>query len=337
MCIQLTGDIDNNPGPVCKNYKLSYKVRHSSLKSLKSVHKDVITYSTLERFQDFVYGENLDFVCLNETWLNESISNVEILHSGYTIFRKDRVGRNGGGVLVGIKTNSFCSVKEFSLNSDEMEGLEIVSAILTTASNKRLLFSSCYRPPDADWMGKFNKFLDHACDQFQNIVISADFNLPNTSWDLTLNTSGVNEVNFIDILNDHFLIQVNSTPTRANKVLDLLITSVPELVTVSEILSPEKSELMTDHCAILHEFSGYVKAQPRTERFVYNALNALIPTTLVEGANDINTAWQDWKDAFTTTVSHYIPMRKMKGRNPAPWINGATLPQLQRRSQLRKN
>jgi hypothetical protein len=101
-------------------------------------------------------------------------------------------------------------------------------------------------------------------------VIYGDFNLPNISWDLTLNTSGVNEVNFIDILNDHFLIQVNSTPTRANKVLDLVITSVPELVTVSEIFSPEKSELMTDRCAILHEFSGYVKAQPRTERFVYN-------------------------------------------------------------------
>jgi hypothetical protein len=97
-----------------------------------------------------------------------------------------------------------------------------------------------------------------------------------------------------------------------------VITSVPELVTVSEILSSEKSELMTDHCAILHEFSGYVIAQPRTERFVYsygtgdfegllNALNTLNLMTLIEGANDINTAWRDWKDAFTTTVSHYIP------------------------------
>ena len=178
-------------------------------------------------------------------------------------------------------------------------------------------------------------------------MISGDFNLPNISWELTLNTSGVNEVNFIDIFNDHFLTQVNSTPTRANKVLDLVITSVPELVTVSEILSPEKGELMTDHCAILHEFSGYVKAQPRTERFVYNydtgdfegllnALNALNLTTLVEDANDINTAWQDWKDAFTTTVSHYIPMRKMKGRNPAPWINGAILTAIGRKESARQ-
>jgi endonuclease/exonuclease/phosphatase family metal-dependent hydrolase len=53
---------------------------------LKSIHKDVTTNSiicNLQRFQDFVYGENLDIVCVNETWLNENISNSEILNSDY--------------------------------------------------------------------------------------------------------------------------------------------------------------------------------------------------------------------------------------------------------------
>ena len=120
------------------------------------------------------------------------------------------------------------------------------------------------------WMEKFNKFLDHACYQFKKIVIHGDFNLPNISWNLTFNTSGVNEVNFFDILNDHFLTQINTMSTHANKTQDLVVTSVRELVTVSEILSPEKSELITDHCTILHEFSEHVKARRRSERFVYN-------------------------------------------------------------------
>jgi hypothetical protein len=64
--------------------------------------------------------------------------------------------------------------------------------------------------------------------------------------------------------------------------------------------------------------------------------NVLNLTILVEGANDINTAWQDWKDAFTTTVSHYIPMRKMKGRNAAPWINGAILTAIRRKESARQ-
>ena len=151
-----------------------------------------------------------------------------------------------------------------------------------------------------------------------------------------MNTSGANEVNFVDILNHHFLTQINTILTRANKTPDLVVTSVPELVTVSEIFSPEKSELITDHCIILYEFSEHVKARRRIARFVYNygagdfeglrkALNELDLTTLVEWTNDINIAWEDWKNPFTTTVSHYIPRRKMKGRNPASWIDGSIL------------
>jgi hypothetical protein len=84
---------------------------------LKIFHKDVTTNSTicnLERFQDVVYGENLDVVCVNETWLNENFGNVEILHSDYTIFRTNK-----------NKLVLICSVKEFSLNSDEVEGYSL--------------------------------------------------------------------------------------------------------------------------------------------------------------------------------------------------------------------
>ena len=54
----------------------------------------------------------------NETWLNQNISNSEILHSGFTIFRRDRSDRGGGGVLLAIKTDSFKVVKEFNNNNN---------------------------------------------------------------------------------------------------------------------------------------------------------------------------------------------------------------------------
>ena len=152
--------------------------------------------------QDLVYSENPDVVCVNEMWLNKDISDSEILHSGYTIYRKDRANRAGGGVLIAIKTGSFKSVKEFIVTSSDQQQLEIVSAEVKTAANQTILFCSCYRPPDADlcWMDMFKNFLDQACDQHKNLVISGDFNLPNITWGTTVHASGANDLTFLDLL-----------------------------------------------------------------------------------------------------------------------------------------
>ena len=64
--------------------------------------------SNLQRFQNFVCTEDIDTVFANETWLSNSVNNVEILHSEYGIFRNDREGR-GGGIMLGIRTGIFKS------------------------------------------------------------------------------------------------------------------------------------------------------------------------------------------------------------------------------------
>ena len=178
-------------------------------------------------------------------------------------------------------------------------------------------------------------------------MISGDFNLPNILWDTTPNASGANELNFVDILDDHYLTQVNNIPTRANKILDLVITAVPELASVSEVLRPETTEILTDHSTVLHEFSDHIKSRPNVERYVYNcnagdfgalqrALNAVNLKSLVEHAQDINIAWQQWKDAFLTAVSHYIPIKKIKERNPAPWFNRSILNAIRKKGSVRQ-
>ena len=65
-----------------------------------------------------MYAENSDVIRVNETWLNQNISNSEILHSGFTVFRRGRSDRGGGGVHIEIKTASFKAVKEFKPESE---------------------------------------------------------------------------------------------------------------------------------------------------------------------------------------------------------------------------
>ena len=107
-------------------------------------------------------------------------------------------------------------------------------------SSKKVLFCSIYWPdPGNDtgcWLEKFNIFLDHASETYENMVIGGDLNLSKIPWDSLENTSGTKEVAFLEILNDHFLTQLNFIPTRHDRVSDLVITNVPDRVRVLEVL-----------------------------------------------------------------------------------------------------
>ncbi len=96
-----------------------------------------------------------------------------------------------------------------------------MSSEVRTATNQKLLYCCCYRPPDANlsWMNNFRSLLNHACEKYENILIVGDFNLPNIRWDAVENTiMGTNEQNFEEMLNNHFLFQLNNTPTRGNNI-----------------------------------------------------------------------------------------------------------------------
>ena len=133
------------------------------------------------------------------------------MHSGLTIFRRDRSDRGGAGVFIAIKTASFKTVKEFKPESEaELQRLEIIFAKFTTLTGQRILFCFCYRPPNENpsWMDVFDNFVHEVCDQFDNIVVSGDFNLPDILWDSIDSASGVNELAFIETLHDHLLKQL---------------------------------------------------------------------------------------------------------------------------------
>ena len=351
LLILLSGDVAINPGP-CSSQNSVIKCLALNARSLKSIHRDPESnraVCNLERFQDLVYNENSDVICVNETWLTDEVCNKDILHSGFTIYRKDRTNRCDGGVLIAIKTETFKSVKEYQPDIEELQQLEIVSTEVRTANNQELLFCCCYRPPDADlsWTDAFNTFLNHACEQYQNIVISGDFNFPKIQWDEMDKTNSVNDLLFVEMLNDHFLCQLNNTPTRGNNVLDLVITSVPNHVRLTETLSPEQSSVFTDHDAISFDFTAFIKAPRKSVRTVYDyakgdldglrtALQATDLSSLISDSDNIDNDWQRWKNTFLTTVSAFIPKKKIKGRNPLPWINSDILHKIKKKDSIRR-
>ena len=269
--LMLCGDIISQPGPTITTRtqfggpSVPLKGLVINARSMKSQHKvGTSRVSNLDRVQDLVCSEHADIVLISETWLNANILDQELFPlSDFTVFRKDRKDRNGGGVLIAAKANSFKSMREYVPDSENLKDLELVCAEMTTFCNKKVLFCSIYWPdPDDDtgcWLEKFNIFLDYASETYENMVIGGDLNLSKISWDSLENTTGTKEVAFLEILNDHFLTQLNFIPTRRDRVLDLVVTNVPDRVRVREVLSPKESDVFTDHGTVSFEFTPLLK------------------------------------------------------------------------------
>ena len=103
----------------------------------------------------------------------------------------------------------------------------------------------------------FSSFLDQVCDQFDKIVVSADFNMPHISWSNESDIPIITD-SFIETFNDHFLTQVSTSPTRVNNILDFIITTVPEYVMVTDVETPCDAGIYTDHSVIYYKFSAFI-------------------------------------------------------------------------------
>ena len=80
------------------------------------------------------------------------------------------------------------------------------------------------------WLEELDRFLANMCPVYLNIIVCGDFNFPKVCWESPEMTAGIDEVKFVEILGDHFLTRINNVPTRGDHILDLVITSAPDLI-----------------------------------------------------------------------------------------------------------
>lgn len=364
LCILLAGDIATNPGPYtttlpsARSHSQYQPIKQESkgnsatcvvinARSLKSQHMlDGNKLCNISRFQELVYSESADLVWVTETWLTKDIENTEILHNEYSIYRNDRESRAGGGVMLAVKSSSFISSREVvDLKAD----IEVISTELITNSKLKFVICCCYRPPNADhsWLEKFNSFMAQLSSRHNNIIICGDFNFPKLRWNSPIAISGADEVMFTEQLNDFFLTQVNTLPTRGNNVLDLVITSVPDQIENISKLNQIESGLFTDHDTIVFNLKTSIKAAPKLNRTVFDyrrgniddlcsALKIVDFHKIIESGVDINDCWKQWKDTFLGVVTKYIPTKRIKGRYSPPWMNGNIIHEIRKKEAVRR-
>jgi len=133
--------------------------------------------------------ESPDIVCITESWLKPTTTDSLILGCNlcnYTIFRKDRVDIQGGGVCIIIKNATIKAVRvviDINYNEFDLVCIDMFSSCLPT----RMIAG--YRPPCSDTSAESVQYIKHfiaclpsLCNVDSSIVIIGDLNFPSIDW-----------------------------------------------------------------------------------------------------------------------------------------------------------
>ena len=276
MCILLSSDIATNPGPVINGQPNVHNFLSFNAQNLRSMNKrkDGTSISNHQSFQDLVYAENLDIVSVTETWLNDNVSDNEILPSGYNIIRKDRPSnKRGGGVLLALRNGI-----QYNRVASGSDHLEILANELLSAKPNMCLLCVCYRPPSSDlndWLDLYTSFLQ-VSEKYEKILVTGNFNFPDLIWnrDNASQTLSSSYIQFRDLIQDFFLEQVNPFLTRSKNILDLILTNIPESVTDISCLLPKSMDLFSGHNLLFFEFKVFAKLSSSDTRTVLDYRSA---------------------------------------------------------------
>ena len=179
-----------------------------------------------------MYDKPLDILTLNETSLDDNISDKYIEISGYEIVRKNR-NRIGGGVAIYYRDH--LNVR----NRDELvpEGVEAVCVEVLKTKCAPLLISTIYRPPSSkvDIFEKIENLIQNLDNENKEIILAGDVNC-----DLLANVHSNHTNRLLTIANLFQLTQIIDEPTRVTEytstLVDRLMTNKPENISNTGVL-----------------------------------------------------------------------------------------------------
>ncbi|KAI9582132.1 hypothetical protein GQX74_011627 [Glossina fuscipes] len=115
-----------------------------------------------------------------ETWLKTGFDDTENLNSDFQVYRKNRLARTEGGVLIASTTAYIVEV--YNVNKLEFIAINVMSQAYC------LVISCCYIPPSTDISGYLEHFLlitDIDKSKANNKVASlSDSDLPFVLWEI---------------------------------------------------------------------------------------------------------------------------------------------------------
>ena len=190
-------------------------------------------YKHIDELTVFKANQTFDILALNETRLDNTISDSLINLPGYNLIRLDR-NRSGGGVCAYIR-NFINYRRRWNL---ENESLELLALEINKPNSKPFLALCWYRPPHlpVEHFDVFESLLKQAELGYSDICITGDINCNLLQDSRDSYTTRLN-----NIIAAYQLTQVISEPTRitsnTSTLIDLFITNNTESIAHSGVYS----------------------------------------------------------------------------------------------------
>lgn len=130
----------------------------------------------IDEFRLFFQGGKYQIICMSETWLKPEMDDAIVHLNGYTLFRKYRAGRNGGGV--GFFVENALAANVLACSTDEQgRKIEYILAEVSDRVNSKVLLAVVYRPPHCGNVGNFLEEFGRFQERYQHSIILGDFNI----------------------------------------------------------------------------------------------------------------------------------------------------------------
>lgn len=191
---------------------------------------------TIDFFNNIVCND-YDVIVLSETWLNNSIFDLELFDNRYIVYRRDRETtgfhsfKNGGGVLIAVakhlKSKRLCHLES------RCEDIWIELQVINANNKPEKLHMCCvYLPPPIqfhildEFLDNCNRVLD-SLDINQFLLLN-DFNLGTIPWSSTLPITSSSLYNnmLMDFASLHELTQHNLIRNNKDNILDLILSNI---------------------------------------------------------------------------------------------------------------
>ena len=262
-------------------------------------------------------------VCLNETFLDESVSDDKLWLSGYRLLsRRDRCGRTGGGIACFAADRFIEHVALLEHSADFERTWHTIHSDIGP-----VLFGAWYRPPASGETASIN-----ACDEewrrlsanFVATILAGDLNVHHTRW-LRYSTSvSVEGSVLFRFCSANGLKQRVKGPTRDENLLDLVISDI----------DPRRVEVLpriSDHNMVFAEFNIGIPEIICVRRIVYDYSKANWADLQAEFADsdwssidlfDVDDAERFFHQSVFAILDRHVPRREISERKSSHlWIN----------------